>query len=301
MKQSSSMITGPACSGSSTPPMPGAARDVDVAADLRAAADRRPGVDHRAFADVGADVDEARHQHRARRDEGAAADDRAGHRAEAGLRELLLAPAGELGRHLVPPMRAARAAGDRLHRVEAERQQHGLLQPLVDGPLAADLLGDARLAGVERGDRRIDRLADLALGVRAESSRARPRRARSRSASCRSFLVPQDRFRASRRRRSTRTSTMRLVIAVAAALRAIVDPHRRHAERFGRRKVLDHVVDEQRARRDRCRTGRSSIAIAVRIGLGRQSLAWMSCRSSKCVGDAESRRAPAGHKAHRRW
>ena len=48
---------------------------------------------------------------------GAAADDRAGHRAEAGLGELPVAPAGELGRHLVPPVRAAGAAGDHLHRL----------------------------------------------------------------------------------------------------------------------------------------------------------------------------------------
>ena len=155
---------------------PGAARNVDVPADLGAAADGRPGVDHRAFADARADVDEARHQHRAGRDVGAAADDRAGNRAEAGVGELLLAPAGELGRHLVPPVRAARAAGDRLHRVEPEGQQHRLLEPLVDDPLAADLFGDPRVAAVEHGDRGIDRLADLAFGrapIASRSSQAR--------------------------------------------------------------------------------------------------------------------------------
>src|SRR4029079_19822186 len=102
------------------PADPGSARDVNVAAYLRAAAHGRPGVDHRAFADIGADVDEARHQDPARGDISAAADDRSGHGAEGGGREFLLAPAGELGRHLVPPVRSAGPPGDGLHRVEAE-------------------------------------------------------------------------------------------------------------------------------------------------------------------------------------
>ena len=49
MKQLSSMITGPACSGSSTPPMPAPPEMWHVLADLRAGADRRPGVDHGAL------------------------------------------------------------------------------------------------------------------------------------------------------------------------------------------------------------------------------------------------------------
>jgi hypothetical protein len=47
---------------------------------------------------------------------------------------LRLAPALELGRHLVPPGGVAGPAGDRLHGVEAEGEQHGLLEPLVHGP-----------------------------------------------------------------------------------------------------------------------------------------------------------------------
>ena len=103
MKQSSSMITGSACSGSSTPPMPTPPERWHVLADLRAGADRGPGVDHGALVDIGADIHEARHQHDARRDVGRAAHDGAGHGAEAGFLEAVLAPAGELQRHLVVP------------------------------------------------------------------------------------------------------------------------------------------------------------------------------------------------------
>src|SRR3954454_24499673 len=127
---------------------PSAAGDVNVASDLRAAADRRPGVDHGPLADPGADVDEARHQHRARRDEGAAADDRTGDGTKCGGRKLLLAPAGKLGRHFVPPVRAARGPGDRFHRIEAEREQHGFLEPLMHGPVTGPLFSDARFAPV---------------------------------------------------------------------------------------------------------------------------------------------------------
>src|SRR5437868_2491846 len=41
----------------------------------------------------------------------------------------------------------------------------------------------------------------------------------------------------------------RFLIAVIAALRPVVDPHRGHPERFGRREVADHVLDHRRARR----------------------------------------------------
>ena len=72
-----------------------------------------------------------------------------------------------------------------------------------------------------------------------------------------------------------------VVVAVVAALGAIVDPHRRHSERFRRREVLGHVVDQQRAGRVDAEALAQQLAIAVRVGLGRQLAAWMSCRSSK--------------------
>ena len=105
--------------------------------------DRRPGVDHRPLADIGADVDEARHQHRALADERAAAHDAARHRAEAGGAERGLVPVGELQRHLVEIAR--RGMTDVV--VQPERQQHRLLQPLVDAPAAVAVgLGDASVA-----------------------------------------------------------------------------------------------------------------------------------------------------------
>ena len=137
--------------------MPGAARDVHVAPDLRAAADGRPGVDHGPARDMRAEIDEARHQHDVGRDVGGMAHDATRHRAKARGGELRFAPAGELRRHLVPPAGAARPARDRAQRIEAERQQHRLLQPLVDPPAAARLLGDPQPAGIERIERRRDR------------------------------------------------------------------------------------------------------------------------------------------------
>src|SRR3546814_20461210 len=69
--------------------------------------------------------------------------DLVGHGAKAGLAKAVLAPALELRGHLVPPIGAlARPAGDRGHVVEAEGQQHRLLQPLVDLPALRPLLGD---------------------------------------------------------------------------------------------------------------------------------------------------------------
>src|SRR5579872_2108577 len=116
-----------------------------IAPYLRATSDRRPSVDHRSFADPSADVHKARHQHRPRSNEGAAADNRAWDCTERRVGKLLLSPAGELGRHLVPPVRSARAATDRFHWIKPERQEHGLLQPLVHLPLATLLIGNAGL------------------------------------------------------------------------------------------------------------------------------------------------------------
>src|SRR5271168_3916038 len=133
---------------------PDAARQMDVLADLRAGADGDPGVDHRLGIDVGAEVDETRHQNRIARDERRAPHDAAGDGAKAGFGEPVGAPALELRGDLVPPGRAARTALDYAVVVEAERQQHGLLQPLIDLPRPGahrigDLLRDPRLAVVE--------------------------------------------------------------------------------------------------------------------------------------------------------
>src|SRR5579872_7174606 len=155
-----------------------AARQVTVLANLRAGADRRPGVDHRATVDIRADIDEAWHQNDVWRDIGRAPHDRTGHGAEAGIAEAVRRPAGEFGGHLVPPFGGAavgidRTARDLDHVVETERQQHGLLQPLVDAPPlsrgAAGLLGDAQLAVVHAFERGLDSVAILALGGRRQT------------------------------------------------------------------------------------------------------------------------------------
>ena len=65
-------------------------------------------------------------------------------------------------------MSPAGTAADRFHGVEAEREEHGFLQPLVDAPLAVDLLGNARGASVEHADCPADEAANLHIGVRGE-------------------------------------------------------------------------------------------------------------------------------------
>ncbi len=137
-----------------------AAREMHVLADLGAAPDRHPGVHHRARVDVGAEIDEGRHQHGARRHVGRAPYDRARHGAEPGLAEIDRAPSGEFRRHLVPPAAVAGPARDQRHRVKAEREQHRLLEPLIDHPCAARLLGDAHGAAVEERQRVLDRVAN---------------------------------------------------------------------------------------------------------------------------------------------
>jgi len=136
-----------------------------MGADLGAGADGRPGVDHGAFADIGAEIDEGRHEDGVRRDIGRATHHGIGYGAEAGALEFIGAPAFELGRNLVPPGRAARAAADHFHAVQAEGQQYGLFQPLVNRPVAIfAACGDARLAAVEQVERGFDGVADLAAG-----------------------------------------------------------------------------------------------------------------------------------------
>ena len=103
--------------------------------------------------DIGAEVDEARHQDHVPGDVRRAAHDRARHGAKAGLRNVL-APTfqleGTLSHHFAVP-----AAVDQRIVVEAEAQQHGLLQPLIDLPRVrpgrAWLFGDPRLAAGRAG------------------------------------------------------------------------------------------------------------------------------------------------------
>src|SRR3569623_177426 len=61
------------------------------------------------------------------------------------------------------PLRTA--AADHGVVVDAEGQQHGLLEPLVHHPLAVLLFGDARLAAVEQAEGAVHRLAERGVGV----------------------------------------------------------------------------------------------------------------------------------------
>ncbi len=89
-----------------------------------------------------------------------------GNSAETGLLELVGAPAVEFGSDLVPPDGIAGPALDDLHRVQPERKQHCLLEPLVHLPGAVLLtLGDTRLAAVEQTERGFHRIANLAACV----------------------------------------------------------------------------------------------------------------------------------------
>jgi hypothetical protein len=68
-----------------------------------------------------------------------------------------------LERHLVVEARVTRVDRDVVE--QPEREQHGLLQPLVHAPLAVDLLGDAGLARVEQRDGGRHRLDDVCRGI----------------------------------------------------------------------------------------------------------------------------------------
>src|SRR5215510_10844221 len=83
MKQLSSTITGPACNGSSTPPIPAPPEMWQL----------RPIWAH----------------------------EPTGHRAEAGIAKAVVVPAGEFRRHLVPPRGMAGTARNGFHVVETER------------------------------------------------------------------------------------------------------------------------------------------------------------------------------------
>src|SRR5574338_210326 len=114
------------------------AGQMDVLSDLGAGTHRSPGIHHGAFIHVGADIHVGGHQHHVFRD---------------------VAPlAGSGGGHLVEVLGGA--AGHDFVVAEAEGDEHRLLDPLVHGPLAVDLLGHPQAALVQAVDDLGDRLAD---------------------------------------------------------------------------------------------------------------------------------------------
>jgi len=132
---------------------------VHVLADLSARTHGRPGVDHGAFVHIGADVHIRRHQHGVLGDESAFARDGVRHHAETPSAEIGLGIIGKLAWHLVEILGAATIHHDVV--VDAERQQHSLLDPLMRDPVARFLGRDAQAAAVERVDDFIDRVAQF--------------------------------------------------------------------------------------------------------------------------------------------
>ena len=181
MKQLSSMMVGAACSGSSTPPRPAppemwqcaptwaqeptvAQVSIMVPSPTRAPTLTKLGIRTAPLA------------MKAERRTTAP-----GTARKPAARNLRLVPAQEFGIDLVPPHRTVRRAVDQLHVVEAEGQQHGLLQPFMHLPLAADLLGHPQGAAVQPVQRRFHRIAFRALGGRRPTVRAFPRPRRWRA------------------------------------------------------------------------------------------------------------------------
>src|SRR3546814_16985399 len=92
-------------------------------------------------------------------DKGTASDDLAGNGADTSSLKASLAPPGGFRGDLVPPGRAAGAAFDQFHVVQAEGQQHGLFEPLIDLPRPVGVaLGDAVAAIVKPRPRTLNRL-----------------------------------------------------------------------------------------------------------------------------------------------
>jgi hypothetical protein len=150
MKQLSSMMVGLQHAADAD-----AAGQVHARADLRTGTHRGPGIDHAAGADIGADVHVARHQHGVLRDVRTAAYQCSGHHACTEILQFGVVAMSEAQRHLVERLR--RAAIDHAIVIEAEVQQHRLLDPLVHRPAAMAIrFGDAAFAGFEQ----VDDLAD---------------------------------------------------------------------------------------------------------------------------------------------
>src|SRR5689334_20487297 len=138
-----------------------AARQVHVLADLRAGTHGGPRVHHRAAIDVRADVDVARHEYGVGCDVGTPACDGGWNYARAAGTQRLafigLRTRGIFQGYLVEE---ARVAGvDDFVVMRAEVEQHGLLEPLVDGPLTFLFLRDARATRVEQLDALFDGMA----------------------------------------------------------------------------------------------------------------------------------------------
>src|SRR6266446_5112893 len=83
--------------------------------------------------------------------------------------EARIVPALKFRGDLVPPHSFAGPAGNHAHLVEAEREQHRLLQPLVHPPVTIGVaLGNPCHAAIEQVERGLYGLAHWALGRRTD-------------------------------------------------------------------------------------------------------------------------------------
>src|SRR5439155_23930167 len=83
------------------------------------------------------------------------------------------------------------------------------------------------------------------LSWRVRACPAPPMRGRLPAAAADSFLVPQDGFEPFADVRNADVDDG-VIVTVAAALGAIIDPHRRHPELLRRPEVADHVFNHHR-------------------------------------------------------
>ena len=137
------------------------AGQMHVFADLGAGADGGPGIDHGARIDIGADVDIGGHEDTAGGDIGAAPGRGRGHHPHPGLAEVTAVEVLKLGGDLVVIV-----GETALHEgvvLDAEGQQHRLLDPVVHHPDAIALLRHPDLAPVEAVDGVLDRVPDQGL------------------------------------------------------------------------------------------------------------------------------------------
>ncbi len=139
------------------------AGQVNVFADLGTGTNRGPGVHHGATVYICTDVYVRRHQHHAGGDIAAGTGHGGRNHSHAGLLELLRSHVRELGRYLVVVLGELTINGGIV--VNAEAQQHGFLQPLVDHPLAVQFFGNTGFTAVQHGQGIVHRGFDAGVNA----------------------------------------------------------------------------------------------------------------------------------------
>ena len=139
------------------------AGQVNVLADLCTGTHGCPGVDHGATVDIGADVDIGGHQDCAGCNIGSLAGRCRRYHAYTAFTKFTRVGVGVLRGHLVVVVGEATFYEGIV--LDAERQQHGLFQPVVDDPVAVFLLGHAGHATVQHVDGLQCGLLDVGIDI----------------------------------------------------------------------------------------------------------------------------------------